>query len=195
LSQSQAAHAALEEKHQAAVAQLSALQKSATDSESQKSHLESLMKQLSESRDQLLTLKADNATVSDSLLDCKNQNRTLSEKLAAGERDLNDQIDKNMGLLNQLGDVDSAISASRRRVRELETELQLLKVDGGDKSSTSGLGASRWATADEGSENAEDGGPATTEGEDLGPSIEGTVGKPRLKSSYSSDLPAFHPFI
>jgi hypothetical protein len=153
------------------------------------------MKQLSESRDQLLTLKADNATVSDSLLDCKNQNRTLSEKLAAGERDLNDQIDKNMGLLNQLGDVDSAISASRRRVRELETELQLLKVDGGDKSSTSGLGASRWATADEGSENAEDGGPATTEGEDLGPSIEGTVGKPRLKSSYSSDLPAFHPFI
>jgi chromosome segregation ATPase len=195
LTKIQADHAALGEKYEAAVAQVSELEKLAKDSDSQKSHLESIMKQLSESRDQLLKVKADNAAISDSLVDCKNQNKTLSEKLEAGERDLNDQIDKNMGLLNQLGDVDSAISASRRRVRELETELAVLKADSGEKSSSSGLEASRWATADEGSENAEDGGPATTEGEDLGPSIEGTVGDPRLKkSSYSSDLPAFHPF-
>jgi chromosome segregation ATPase len=192
----QAEHAALTEKYQATVTQVGELQKSALDSDSQKSHLESIMKQLSESRDQLLKVKADNAAISDSLLDCKNQNKILTEKVEADERDLNDQIDKNMGLLERLGDLDSNISAARRRVRELETELAVLKADSGDKSSSSGLGASRWATADEGSENAEDGGPATTEGEDLGPSIEGTVGDPRLKkSSYSSDLPAFHPFI
>lgn len=195
LAKIQADHAALGEKYQAAVAQVGEFEKLAKDSDSQKSHLESIMKQLSESRDQLLKVKADNAAISDSLVDCKSQNKTLSEKLEAGERDLNSQIDKNMGLLNQLGDVDSDISASRRRVRELETELAVLKADNGEKSSSSGLEASRWATADEGSENAEDGGPATTEGEDLGPSIEGTVGDPRLKkSSYSSDLPAFHPF-
>ena len=192
----QAEHAALTEKYQAAVTQIGELQKSALDSDGQKSHFESIMKQLSESRDQLLKVKADNAAISDALLDCKNQNKTLTEKVEADERDLNDQIDKNMGLLERLGDLDSDISAGRRRVRELETELAVLKADSGEKSSSSGLGASRWATADEGSENAEDGGPATTEGEDLGPSIEGTVGDPRLKkSSYSSDLPAFHPFI
>jgi chromosome segregation ATPase len=192
----QAEHGALTEKYQATVTQLSELQKSALDSESQKSHLESITKQLSESRDQLLKIKADNAAISDSLIECKSQNKTLAEKQEAGERDLNDQIDKNMGLLEQLGQYDSDISASRRKVRELETELAVLKTEGGDKSSSSGLAASRWATADEGSENAEDGGPTTTEGEDLGPSIEGTVGDPRLKkSSYSSDLPAFHPFI
>jgi chromosome segregation ATPase len=195
LAKIQADHAALGEKYQTTVTRLSELEKAAVDLESQKSHLESIMKQLSESRDQLLKIKADNAALSDSLVDCQNQNKTLSEKLEAGERDLNDQIDKNMGLLNQLGDVDSDISASRRRVRELETELAVLKADNGEKSSSSGLEASRWATADEGSENAEDGGPATTQGEDLGPSIEGTVGDPRSKTpSYSSDLPAFHPF-
>jgi predicted nuclease with TOPRIM domain len=119
----------------------------------------------------------------------------MEEKLASGERDLNDQIDKNMSLLNQLGDIESHISSSRRRVRELEAELAALKTDkDNDKSTSSGLNASRWASAEEGSENAEEGGPAATEGEDLGPSIEGTVGNPRLKSSYSSDLPAFHPF-
>lgn len=165
-----------------------------TESDSQKSHLESIMKQLSESRDELLKAKADHATISDSLVDCQSQNKTLTEKQEASKRDLNDQIDKNMGLLEQLGQFDSDISASRRRVRELETELAGLKTDSGDKSSTSGLGASRWATADEGSQNTEDGGLTTTEGEDLGPSIEGTVGDPRLKkSSNSSDLPTFHP--
>ncbi|CAG8348445.1 unnamed protein product [Penicillium salamii] len=171
----QAEHASLTEKYQATITQLGELQKSALDSDGQKSHLESIMKQLSESRDQLLKVKADNAAVSDSLVDCKNQNKTLAEKQEAGERDLNDQIDKNMGLLEQLGQFDSDISASRRRVRELETELAVLKADSADKSSNSGLGGSRWATANEGSENAEDGGPATTEGEDLGPSIEGTM--------------------
>jgi chromosome segregation ATPase len=189
-------YAALNKEYQATIAQVTELQQSALDSTSQKSHLEHIMKQLSESRDQLLKAKADNAAISDALVDCKTQNKTLTEKVEADERDLNNQIDKNMSLLEKLGAVDSDISASRRRVRELETELAVLKADSGDKSSSSGLGASRWATADEGSENAEDGGQATTEGEDLGPSIEGTVGDPRLKkSSYSSDLPAFHPFI
>ncbi|KAG0161090.1 hypothetical protein PDIDSM_8623 [Penicillium digitatum] len=175
LTKIQADHAALGEKYQAAVAQVGELEKLVKDSDSQKSHLESIMKQLSESRDQLLKVKADNAAIFDSLVDCKNQNKTLSERLEAGERDLNDQIDKNMGLLNQLGDLDSNISTSRRRVRELEAELAVLRADSGEKSSSSGLNGSRWATADEGSENAEDGGPAKTEGEDLGPFIEGTM--------------------
>jgi hypothetical protein len=50
-----------------------------------------------------------------------------------------------------------------------------------------GLEGSRWA-ADEGKEEA---GPPAAEGEDLGSSIEGTVGHPRLTSS----LPVFHPFM
>ena len=147
------------------------------------------MKQLSQSQEEIASLKAKHTATSQQLEESQAINKTIEEKLASGEQNLTAQIDKNMALLEKLGDVDSTISTSRRRIRELEAELASLKEN---KAASSGLGASRWASADEG-ENAEDGGPAT-EGEDLGSSIEGTVGDPRLNPSYSPELPCFHPF-
>ena len=123
----------------------------------------------------------------------RTQNRAMEEKLMQGERDLNDQIDKNMQLLNQLGDVESDIYASRKQIRELEAELAALKANTG-KSTPSGLNASRWAPVDESNETAVGGVPAAVEGGDLGPSIEGTVGPPRLSSTYPSEIPDCHPF-
>ncbi|KAK5707433.1 hypothetical protein LTS12_028179, partial [Elasticomyces elasticus] len=92
-----------------------------------------------------------------------------------GEAHLNDQIERNMSLLNQLGDVDTEITNSRRRVRELEKEIASLKESGSGSGSTVGLEGSRWASEGqtEGGQTQEPGqGPA--EGEDRGPSIEGT---------------------
>ncbi|RMJ22618.1 M protein repeat protein [Aspergillus sp. HF37] len=79
-------------------------------------------------------------------------------------------MDKNVSLLNQLGEFDSSITASRKRVRELETELGTLKAE--QDESKVGLEGSRWATDDDGKEEA---GPPAAEGEDLGSSIEGTM--------------------
>ncbi|KAJ5661871.1 uncharacterized protein N7477_009487 [Penicillium maclennaniae] len=193
ISRIQAAHAELGQKHDAAITQVEDLQKSAAASSSSKSELDSALKQLAQYREEYETLKMKHANTSEELEEYQATAKIMEEKLAAGERDLGEQIDKNMQLLNQLGDVDAAISGSRRRVRELEAELAALKASN-TKSSSSGLEASKWASAEEGEEKAE-GGPAT-EGEDLdlGSSIEGTVGDPRFKSSYSSYLPDFHPF-
>jgi DNA repair exonuclease SbcCD ATPase subunit len=190
----QAAHVELGKKHDAAITQVEELQKSAATSSNSKSELDAALKQLSQYREELEILKTKHTNSSEELEEYRANAKTMEEKLAAGERDLGEQIDKNMQLLNQLGDVDAAISGSRRRVRELEAELAALKASN-DKSSSSGLEASKWASAEEGEEKAEGGGPAS-EGEDLDPgsSIEGTVGDPRLKSSYSSYLPFFHPF-
>jgi chromosome segregation ATPase len=190
----QAAHVELGKKHDAAITQIEELQKSAATSSNSKSELDAAQKQLSQYREELEILKTKHTNSSEELEEYKANAKIMEEKLVAGERDLGEQIDKNMQLLNQLGDVDAAISGSRRRVRELEAELAALKASN-DKSSSSGLEASKWASAEEGEEKAEGGGPAS-EGEDLDPgsSIEGTVGDPRLKSSYSSYLPVFHPF-
>jgi chromosome segregation ATPase len=154
--------------------------------------LESIQKELALSQQEITSLKEKHTATCQELEETRVYNKTMEEKLAAGEQDFHDQIDKNMQLLNQLGEVDNNISASRKRVRELEAELAALKADN-DKSVTSGLEASQWASADEGTDGAVVKGPAAAEGEDLGSSIEGTVGNPRLES-YSSELPDFHPF-
>jgi chromosome segregation ATPase len=193
LSRIQAEHAALSDKHHATVAQVEELQRSATAAASgSQSQLESIQKELALSQQEITSLKEKHTATCQELEETRVYNKTMEEKLAAGEQDFHDQIDKNMQLLNQLGEVDNNISASRKRVRELEAELAALKADN-DKSVTSGLEASQWASADEGTDGAVVKGPAAAEGEDLGSSIEGTVGNPRLES-YSSELPDFHPF-
>ena len=63
---------------------------------------------LSQSQAEIDSFKAKHTAITQELEEFRVQNKTMEEKLAAGERDLNDQIDKNMSLLNQLGDVDSA---------------------------------------------------------------------------------------
>ena len=119
---------------------------------------------------ELSQLKDQHGSAACELENIKAQNRSMEEKMAKGEKDLNDQIDKNLSLLNQLGDVDSTITANRRRVRELEAELGALKAEQ-DGTKPTGLEGSRWAE-----------GPTAGEGEDLGSSIEGTVRIPVLLS-------------
>lgn len=110
------------------------------------------------------------------------RNKTIEEQIAKGEKELNEQIEKNMSLLTQLTDVDSNISNSRKRIRELEAELAALKESSNDTKPATGstLLASRWATSEE---ETEEKGGASAEGEELGSSIEGTVGTPRFDTS------------
>ena len=176
--------AELEQKHQAAAAQVEELQTSLGSSDSAKAELEKVLGQLSASQEEVSQLKAKQEAASGEVEEAKSKAKATEEKLADGEKYLNDQIDKNMSLLNQLGEVDSAISASRKRVRELEAEVAALKS--GAKGDGGGLESSRWAPE----EVKEDAGPAATEGEDLGSSIEGTVGHP-----YSSGISVYHPFL
>jgi DNA repair exonuclease SbcCD ATPase subunit len=166
ISKIQTAYAELCKKHDGAITQVEELQKTAVASSGSKSELESTLKQLSQYREEYEILKTKHTNASEELEEYRATAKTMEERLAAGERDLGEQIDKNMQLLNQLGDVDAAISGSRRRVRELEAELAALKTST-NKSSSSGLEASKWASAEEGEENAE-GGPATEDGKHSG---------------------------
>ncbi|KAJ5928517.1 hypothetical protein N7466_007473 [Penicillium verhagenii] len=175
-----AQHSELAAKHDVALSQIGELQKSLVTSSGKASELESIMKQLSQSQEDVTALRAKHTAVSEELEESRAFGNAMEELVTAGERKMNDQIDKNMTLLNKLGDLDSSISAGRRRVRELEANLaslragQLLGAER-DRSSSSGLESSQWATADDSSEQDEYGGAATTEGENLGSSIEGTM--------------------
>ena len=160
----------LEQQHQAVTNQVAELEKSLAASESAKSELEAVLHQLAASKDELSQLKSQHETITGELQACKTENRAMEERLEQGERDLNSQIDKNMSLLNQLGEVDSSIAANRKRVRELEAEVAALKAEKDTHGGSTGLEGSRWAGEKE----------EAAEGEDLGSSIQGTVGLPRL---------------
>jgi chromosome segregation ATPase len=129
----------------------------------------------------LSRLQAKHDAVTKELDESKSHNNSIQEKLAEGEKEMNAQIDKNMNLLTQLGEVESSISGSRKRVRELEAELAALKAEKDViKGSGVGLQGSRWADDEKEKEAGSEKGEATTaEGEDIGSSIEGTVGSPR----------------
>ncbi|KAL1997661.1 hypothetical protein VTN02DRAFT_1172 [Thermoascus thermophilus] len=163
VSRLQQEKAELAEKYQATSAQLEEQLRTLSEQAQAQSDVDSVLKQLASVHDELAQLKETHAQVCAELDEARLQNKAMEEKVAKGEKDLNDQIGKNMSLVERLGDVDTAISASRRRVRELEAELAALKKD----DATPGLEASRWANAEDGKN-----GPA---GEDLGSSIEGTM--------------------
>ena len=74
---------------------------------------------------------------------------------------------RNMTLLNQLGENDTLISATRKRVRELEVEFASLNPEKNSSVGVEGVSKSKDDTA---------------EGEALGPQIRGTVGQPSLIS-------------
>jgi chromosome segregation ATPase len=170
-----------EQKHRAATIRLEELETFLAASEATKVELEAASKQVSAAQEELTQLKAKHDEVSKELAESKSYNTSIEEKLAQGEKDLNAQIDKNMTLLNQLGEVESSISGGRKRVRELEAELAALKAERDlVKGSNVGLEGSRWATDGEKDQAlvTEEGEAAKAEGEDIGSSIEGTVGPP-----------------
>lgn len=169
--------AELEKKYQEASGQVEDLQKSLATSEETKSELETVLGRLSESKEELSKLRAHHDELTTEFEEANAQKKAIEDKLSNGEKDLNNQIDKNMSLLNQLGEVETSVSTSRRRVRELEMELGALKAERENSKSRFGLEGSRWATPESASEEKK--GADATEGEDLGPSIQGTVGNPR----------------
>jgi chromosome segregation ATPase len=178
LSKAREDKAAVVQQYESARAQLDELQQSFANHEISKTQFETVSKQLSTVEEELATLRSTHEKVLGELELVKDHNRAMEDKISTGEKELNEQIGKNMQLLTQLTDVDSNISASRKRLRELEAELAARKENDADGANpkSSGLAASRWAATDEETQEKEG---SAVEGEDLGSSIEGTVGLPR----------------
>ncbi|OXV05305.1 hypothetical protein Egran_06928 [Elaphomyces granulatus] len=93
----------------------------------------------------------------------KARNWGLEEKISSGERELNNQIGRNVSPLT----IDPAFT-NRKRIRQLEAELATLKAKPktNSVSKASGVGASKWATTNENVNETT--GPDPAEGRDLG---------------------------
>lgn len=161
------------EKQQSALAQLEAATQSAAGQESLQLQIQTSNKQLAAAEEEVTLLKSSHEKVVKELELTKSHNQAMEAKLEQMKSDQNEQAQKNMSLIDQLTSVEASISTGRKRVRELEAELAALKENSNQNTKdTVGLGQSKWADSDD--ENGT--GPNPEEGEDLGSSIEGTVG-------------------
>ena len=165
----------LQSKHQVASDKAHELEKSMASSEKVESDLKSALDQLSASKDESSRLNTQVSAMSAEIHEARTQRKEMEKKLSEGERSLNDQIERNMTLLNQLGEIDGVITASRRRVRELEAEITSLKAE---KENSGGIGRDSKSEDDD-----------ATKGEARGPSIQGTVGQPSLIELCCSFIP------
>jgi DNA repair exonuclease SbcCD ATPase subunit len=127
LAEIQGEKAELEQKYNATTARVEELGNIHSEHTAALAQLETVTTQLSATEEKFSGLQSTHDQTFNELDTVKARNQELEEKIDSGERELNEQIGKNMSLLTQLTEVDSTISANRKRIRELEAELAALK--------------------------------------------------------------------
>ncbi|KAI1918187.1 hypothetical protein LOZ12_002605 [Ophidiomyces ophidiicola] len=153
--------------------------------------LESTKAQLSTANENLTQLKhthelaiAEVQKLKADVLEANTKAAKVEATFTDFEKNINALSEKNITLIEQLQEAETSAAKGTRRIRDLEFDLaEAAKQlsNGNSSQSKGGLAESKWAIPDE--ENkvissdsvAGDSGPATTEGEDLGSSIQGTM--------------------